>query len=260
MDKFTKSLGQRIAVLEKIVHALRDTPREQNEKTITSKNNTRDEQDSVQPRSPSFPQGNPAAIKEQKAKSKWDKRIERWKPSLEIIGIFFAIGYAFVTYFQWRDLRDNFVTGQRAWVGVVRIVVDHPVSGASPRSIVTMHNFGLSPARQLDTNTVTVTIAADNRSKAIQEAIKDIDRGPWENLAMVLPQSVGSDNVNTSRRQFTDTAIKAFAEERAWLIVVGRIKYADIFDKQRMTTFCGFYSPKKFGTVLESCGVFNEMQ
>jgi hypothetical protein len=40
-----------------------------------------------------------------------------WKSALEVIAIPFAIGYAIISYFQWRDAAHNFRGDERAWLG-----------------------------------------------------------------------------------------------------------------------------------------------
>jgi hypothetical protein len=57
------------------------------------------------------PPGNP-----QEPEHAWYQAIQRWKPLLEIVGVFFAIGYAIVTFFQWRDARRSLELDERAWI------------------------------------------------------------------------------------------------------------------------------------------------
>jgi hypothetical protein len=62
---------------------------------------------------------------------------------LELIGILFAIGYAVVTFFQWRDLRDNFMVQQRAWM---KAGVDWSEFMTNSSLKVQISNTGKSPA------------------------------------------------------------------------------------------------------------------
>ena len=41
-----------------------------------------------------------------------------WKSRLEVAAYIFAVVYAVITYFQWRDLRHNFMVDERAWVKI----------------------------------------------------------------------------------------------------------------------------------------------
>jgi hypothetical protein len=44
----------------------------------------------------------------------------RWRQTLDVVAILAGIGYAIVTYWSWRDLRQNFKVDQRAWSNIQR--------------------------------------------------------------------------------------------------------------------------------------------
>ena len=63
---------------------------------------------------------------------------------LEGVGIAAGIGYAFVTYLQWKDLRHNFQVSERAWL---KLEVIFPRSATTDMQVnVIVANIGKSAA------------------------------------------------------------------------------------------------------------------
>src|SRR5207253_7074434 len=85
---------------------------------------------------------------------------------LEIVAIPFAIGYAFVTYFQWRDANRNFRIDQRPWIKVELIpsestgqqVTITTTVGSFLTIPVRIKNIGKTPAESI-TGTFAIQIA-----------------------------------------------------------------------------------------------------
>ena len=118
MDKATKALAQRIASLEKIVHKLANAPPEQHEETRDDQGNTGQENLGAEPASGVVaPHIHPTPNKSKAAKEKWYRSAPRRilgfiksntaRRILEAVGIIFAMGYAVVTYLQWRSIRER---------------------------------------------------------------------------------------------------------------------------------------------------------
>ena len=80
---------------------------------------------------------------------RWIKRIFLKRDRLERIGILFGVAYAITTILQWRDLKHNFVTDERAWVNIAPLVqLDRmPVDRVQALSVdARMVNSGKTPA------------------------------------------------------------------------------------------------------------------
>jgi hypothetical protein len=80
---------------------------------------------------------------------RWIKRIFLKRDRLERIGILFGVAYAITTILQWRDLRRNFVTDERAWVNIAPLeqLTTMPVDSVQALIInARMVNSGKTPA------------------------------------------------------------------------------------------------------------------
>src|SRR5438445_3423263 len=110
------TLAQRLADLEKTVHALPNAPGQQNQTTDRPEHNADHEGDATIRQPPLKPQVKTAPKQTGKPSDPWHKTLQGWKAVLEVIAIPFALGYAVVTYCQWRDMQRNFLIDERAWV------------------------------------------------------------------------------------------------------------------------------------------------
>jgi hypothetical protein len=148
MDNTARELGRKIiSELEKISHSLTRAPGKQNETSI-SPQQTPSQENNPRPREPrAITQVGPTQTNTEQAKYPWYTTLEGWKIIAELIAIPFAIGYAVVTYFQWKDLRHNFEVDQRA---LVKIGFDIPNAIDPVATLgalqVTALNTGKSPA------------------------------------------------------------------------------------------------------------------
>jgi F0F1-type ATP synthase membrane subunit c/vacuolar-type H+-ATPase subunit K len=112
---------KRLDDLETIVHPLRDAPRENNEQPATPQDNSSNKTENAPRQMPVVSPSPSDASKTNKTEREpnpWWKQWKPWKRLLGILGVGIGIGYACVTYFQWRDLRHNFEIDQRAWLEV----------------------------------------------------------------------------------------------------------------------------------------------
>src|SRR5690242_15697621 len=109
-----KNLNNRVSNIEKALHKLEScAPWEQHRAGIGPQAKPHKEDDSAGRKSPAVPQVKPAPRDTDKTKQPWYKTLNGWKAALEVIAIPFAVGYALVTWLQWRDLRHNFEIDQR---------------------------------------------------------------------------------------------------------------------------------------------------
>lgn len=79
------------------------------------------------------------------AKHKRYRSLQWWKSRTEFVATFFVIGYAVVTFFQWRDAHADFRKDQRAWVGAIKIG-PIPEIGKPLTVTITFKNSGKTPA------------------------------------------------------------------------------------------------------------------
>src|SRR5437899_2761116 len=54
--------------------------------------------------------------------------IERWKPWIEVFGIFAGLFLVYITYRQWGDMRRQLTLDERAWVGLAVVHLNTPYS------------------------------------------------------------------------------------------------------------------------------------
>jgi hypothetical protein len=120
MDNTAKDFAQKIiSELEKIYHVLLNTPRQQQIAPVDPESTLRGSNPPAQ-----LPASFAQTIGHtNQSKRSWYKTAKRWKTIVEMIAIPFAIGYAVVTYRQWRDLHHNFEVDERAWLYVSRSVL-----------------------------------------------------------------------------------------------------------------------------------------
>jgi hypothetical protein len=122
--RFTK-LERDVASLIKTVRSLTDAPRKQDVAPIRKKDHASNEGEATAVYR--FVEGTPPYSQNtdhgtSQGESRWKRcwnlvRRLKWKSALEVIGIIAGIGYAIITFLQWRDLGRNFKDSQRAWVG-----------------------------------------------------------------------------------------------------------------------------------------------
>jgi hypothetical protein len=187
---------------------------------------------------------------------------------LEIVGLLAGIGYAIVTYCQWRDLRHNFELEQRAW-----IKVDYPEFGHSPPSVpvtVKFINVGKSPALRIGASTVVEIV--DNRK---EPSFLDF---PKRNSGMFVSLIFPTENIeyaaelfngNTAQavpRELTASEVESLLKGDSYMAVYGSVMYSDQFGTH-WTRFCNWKvfattqieKPRVFGVVrAAACTAFNE--
>ena len=225
-----KVLAQRITALEKLVHDLRDAPRQQDQTGIRPESYTTKESYPGIGQTSAIPHIDPTPRTTNKSKHPSYKTIEWWKPRLEILALFFGMGYAVVTYFQWRDLRRNFEADQRAWLGETGTKFDLRI-GAIPQISTTFTNTGKTPAFHVRTQVVSHAFRSDESFSTTY-----------------LPGIVGSDSVVFPGAQITTSPIplavvtpdtlNMLTSGQRKVMFYGCVLYDDAFGRPHHSHFC----------------------
>src|SRR5579872_5423243 len=122
MDKQLEALVHKIIdQLRKINHVLSVLLRQPRQQDVPSISNTSDadrESDGLIYGTSGLRNSGPSPTKPNNTQKKWYQSLKGWERVLQTTGIIFAIGYAVITFLQWRDLRHNFQVDERAWLDV----------------------------------------------------------------------------------------------------------------------------------------------
>jgi hypothetical protein len=191
----------------------------------------------------------------------WGRQLTWWKPRFEVIAVFFAIGYAVVTYFQWRDQARNFKQSQRPWVGAYFKSPVFKVEQGSP--IVysfAIHNFGQSPALNAQTKHQIEVIPNKNDGNSAewnktQQVMDNIDTTAQpDNQTIFNGQDVPV--IGTSYPVFWPEVgpkqAEAIQNETLILALFGKVTYSDIFGDAHVSTFCVVYKAHNFDPSLQN--------
>lgn len=116
LEKALAKLRKEFEQFQKSLHV--SQPRQQHDAGASPKGAANQKNDTARWEVSLSSQVNPSPGNTAQAQNPWYKTAQGWKQRLEIAGIVFAIGYAIVTFFQWRDLRKNFEASERSWTYV----------------------------------------------------------------------------------------------------------------------------------------------
>jgi hypothetical protein len=146
-------IEQALANVQKDIRGLQslNVSRDQQGASVSPEDAPGREHATAQQQHPFEPKISSAQASRQQTNSPWYKTLNGWKVRLEVIAIPFAIGYAVVTYFQWRDLRHNFQVDERAWIKVRPVKELKDIEGVNDTSKpigwpITVSNIGKSVA------------------------------------------------------------------------------------------------------------------
>jgi hypothetical protein len=169
----------------------------------------------------------------------WYKSLERWKAIFELVGIPFAIGYAIVTFFQWRDLRHNFEADERAWLNITIAMPDVTAEHIAGGSI-SFRNIGKSPITDMVSHAWIEIVPSESapsfdlkQAHAYDQSsiIYPTDGGEYP---VLLPKSQAAEP-----RAFTPQEVKDFLDGRVYIALYGEAIYRDQFG-YHWTRFCGW--------------------
>jgi hypothetical protein len=258
MDNAAKELGRKIiSELEKIVHALTHTPRQQDEAGISPQHQPYGEGDTTQGQ-PALKSHIPAAPPySEKPEKPWYKTLSGWKSIAELIAIPFAIGYAVVTYFQWKDLRHNFEVDQRALVKITfGIPTTVPTIGAMDAVPVTVLNIGKSPALRARVDASLEIVEHSNPPTfSFRKSHLVIDVGmlfPNDPMKPILVSTTFPRNLRPI--QLTVPEIQDLIEGKTYIAAYAIAEYSDQFGRH-WTRFCDWksYTAKTMGANADPC-------
>jgi hypothetical protein len=215
---------------------------------------------------------NPAPGDPEKPNNRWYDTVKLWRiwqlPGWKIlqgVGIAAGVGYAVVTYYQWKDLRQNFINDERGYVQSV-----FPRFAKAPADNVPIHvnmiflSGGKTATRNVMTYGCIVKYPWPRPStqkevddlnvfleKSFQEAKKQlipeqpIDHAPGSNFmgTFVLSNdcerfSLVFDGLSLNANEITD-----FSSGRFVLIVIVGAVYEDDFGGKHETRTCQYLPP-----------------
>ena len=190
--------------------------------------------------SPSPTQSNDAQKSEDKTVPWWKRT--NWKVALEVVGIFFAIGYAIVTYLQWRDSNRNFLIEERAWLTISTIHTPEFKDGRALQQVaqVLIANTGKTPARN-----ATIDCAMRIMQSAEPADLRYPE--PHQNIfsAIIIPNGSFTLDVpkagtidSTQPIPISDREVDDLISGRRYLITYCRGTFNDFFGKPHWVKTC----------------------
>jgi hypothetical protein len=237
------SLNKRVTKLEGRVGHLEDlnTPGQENETPDSPENHSTEEGYTAPRQQPSVSKIPSPPNNSRQPKQRWYKTMRGWKVVLEIIAIPFALGYAVITYFQWRDLRHNFEAEQRAWLKVETIVPFEVHESMQTNVIIT--NVGKSPALRsavdasyqvLDSKRAPTFYPDKGRFAAFANMIFPMDHADFSTGTMPF-------NDDGTARNLSSAEIAALLSGDSYMAIWGVVSYIDQFGLH-WTRFCSWKS------------------
>jgi hypothetical protein len=180
----------------------------------------------------------------------WYKTVDGWKTVLELVGIPFAIAYAIITFFQWRDLRHNFKVEQRAWIGYNTMAITNLKAGEPLRCDIKLLNSGKTFALEVNMPGGIQTSEVGLEDAQRQFAVKSISYiAP---RSKVLFPSVEVNLPSETAERLSPAQVAAVSSGTLHVYLFADISYRDIFGDQHTTHFCGHYVPAT--NRFEDCG------
>lgn len=244
-----------------------NTPSQDDEHSINQEREAPGQQENVIASGTPLPQRDVPEIPEIKAKQPtnhwynsfqwWKSRpVDWWKVRVEFAALFFGIGYAIITYCQWRDSNRNFRIDQRAWVhrSIDAKAPENrvPLVIGSPLVIpVILANTGKTPAFGVRGYVVLSLLPAGNVPEFLyapghpRVAIQVESMYPGTNSDSIPVVLLGMENGQLSAIKLTEPQITGIATGTMTITIHGRIEYRDIFGRDHWDTFC--YTPNMGG-------------
>jgi hypothetical protein len=175
------------------------------------------------------------------------KPLRWWKPRLETIAVFFAVGYAVVTYFQWRDSVRNFLTDERAWIAPHGVTPHKPYIASHLAITIRYENTGKTPG-YIDSIVTRVGFATPTQ-------INWVDTRKAGSEAMAPNQEIP---VTTVAKPISDAEFQMIENGKMGLAFDTTVYYHDVFGKFRTTESCvvltGHIEDLTEGQILPVCG------
>lgn len=172
--------------------------------------------------------------------------------------VVFTFCLAWVSWGQWTVMQgqlDEIRLAQRAWVGpkqmkMVTFDVNKPITVQ-----IVFSNSGKTPGRNFAPRTF-IHVSQGLMNEADMTDIKKRFPSPPPATAVLFPNFEQTSTISTSN-VLTEEIIALIKQQKLFVHVFGYASYRDIFDKEHLTKFCGFYKlGEKAGLTL--CKEHNE--
>lgn len=174
---------------------------------------------------------------------KWYKSPQRWKFIFEVISVFALVAYAIVTFYQWRDLRHNFMIDNRAWV----MPFEYKRTTDFTKNVVGANlfykNTGKTPALDLQ-----VFVGWATGDTLIPKRDIPSDNSPKFALA--------PDGVGNSAPNIPTAVVKGVMNGNPGGFIFGTIWYKDVFGYAHWNQYCVGIGPHF--DYFTACTVHNE--
>jgi hypothetical protein len=188
-------------------------------------------------------------------------RAHGWR-LVEGIGIAAGIGYASVTYVQWKDLRHNFEVDQRAWVRVRYAILKDKLSENDVMNSwpLTVQNIGKSPAKHTLVNAqfeIVPKIAPPSLSFNRPHTQVQVSLlFPTDDDTFPVALQSNSDKVHN----LSVDEIRDLTSGRSYLAVFALVAYEDQFG-EHWTRFCNWKSFSETPDTFQArdCIAWNEV-
>jgi hypothetical protein len=185
----------------------------------------------------------------------WMKKGTIASLALSIFSLFTALGALYVVYLQLSTMRIE----QRAWIrieqGFEQIAENKPL-----RAIVSIKNTGKTPAKRVDQR-FSVQIVKSGDSPNLDPV------GGFTSFAGLLPPDVtGEHRVPLFRETFdllnpplmTKADVDDIDSGKAYLAIVGRITYIDVYGVSHWINLCHWQTNKRGTYPTRKCVEFND--
>jgi hypothetical protein len=256
------ALTKRVAELEKFFHLLRNTPWQQDVESAGGNADSQQEQKEIGQNTAILLHGNPARIHGNNPEHKWynsrqwwkSKSFQWYKDRFEIIALIAGIGYAVVTYLQWRDLRHNFTLDERSWIEFKLKDEKAPVSSFDSAYLpVDMINIGKTPARNV--------VIISNGEVLARDAAPSFNYSNGLQTTTVLgllfpnmPLDIHAGNlIPLSEKQRLD-----LASGKAYIVGYAIVTWGDIFGTSHWMHFCARHTFAAGTTNAKTCSDYND--
>jgi hypothetical protein len=253
MEKTAQGFAQKIvSQLNDILSALKglttDRPSANSESTPAHANHIERKDDSAQKQTTPIPHVSRTPSAANESNKKWS--LDWWKSRIEFVAFLFAIGYACVTYCQWRDANRNFTIEQRAFVYLKEILIvgdgslpSTQVPDKPARVVIDVENSGATFAR--DVTAEAGMCAVGGKLPSDFSFPTPIRSDPL----LIAPRGPGQISFDVNSNVLNK------AELGNWVLYVwGTITYRDIFGAKHLTAFSQAYKgwvATKDGTAIE---------
>ena len=258
LNKRISKLEERVGHLERL-----NTPRQEDPHTAGPHKDAEQDSEPAPGKSPptnrSANNGANSTYKRKSDGHPWWIRMWVWKPWKRVLTVLVGLAgivYAFVTYWQWRDLGHNFSIDERAWImpiyGYPKTLTPERTASAT----LMLKNVGKSPALRID-----VIASGEIVDSKLPPPLSGRHKGGTLRLSTMAFPQVELDPteifLGATERKFTTEDLERLMSGRAYMVVFGIIQYADQFG-DHWSRFCGWHSYRTEASYnARDCTLFN---